>query len=146
MPRVREDAGHGVSLARIAWRKRDPSGAAKVLGHVIEPKRQKRGVLKYRQKDSDMTTKATVKSKPKRTAMTAKRQAAIDDRLSQMPESSRRTYIKAVKGKGLRASINAMCQECCGWQRVEVHLCTDLGCPLYAVRPYQQLKRQSDVN
>ena len=87
-----------------------------------------------------------LKSKRKRTAMTAERQAALDHRLSQIPQAYRQTYRKAVKGNSLRASINAMCQECCGWQRVEIHLCTDLGCPLYATRPYQQLKRRSNVD
>jgi hypothetical protein len=35
--RVRSDALYGVSLAAAAWRTRDPEGAAKVLGRIIEP-------------------------------------------------------------------------------------------------------------
>ena len=65
------------------------------------------------------------------------REAQIAERRKQMPRAYRRTYDRAVRGSSLRACINAQCLECCGWQRVEVAACTDLGCPLYAVRPYQ---------
>jgi len=65
------------------------------------------------------------------------REQKIDERLNQMPSLYRSTYRRAVRGKSLRAAINAQCLECCGWQRVEVAACTDTGCPLYAVRPYQ---------
>ena len=34
---VKTDALHGVSLARAAWRQRDPAGAAVALGFVTEP-------------------------------------------------------------------------------------------------------------
>jgi len=34
---VKADAIHGVSLARMAWRQRDPKEAAKALGFVTEP-------------------------------------------------------------------------------------------------------------
>ena len=54
-----------------------------------------------------------------------------------MPRSYRATYDRAVKGKSLRAAINAQCLECVSWITKEVRLCTDLACPLYAVRPYQ---------
>jgi hypothetical protein len=81
--------------------------------------------------------------------LTAERKAAIDKRLADMPKNNRFTYRKAVLKGGLRACINAQCCECCGYQRIEVHLCTDLGCPLYAVRPYQDLStkahKDSDV-
>jgi len=49
----------------------------------------------------------------------------------------RRIYDKAVEGKSLRAAINAQCLDCCASQRDEITLCTDLACPLYAVRPYR---------
>jgi len=65
------------------------------------------------------------------------RERKIAERLGQMPSKYRATYRRAVQGKSLRACVNAQCLECCGWQSVEVTLCTDLGCPLYAVRPYQ---------
>jgi hypothetical protein len=37
LARVRLDAINGVRLAVEAWRSRDPQGAGKELGHVIEP-------------------------------------------------------------------------------------------------------------
>ncbi|RPJ20744.1 MAG: hypothetical protein EHM35_19100 [Planctomycetaceae bacterium] len=37
LDRVRSDALYGVRLARLAWRARDPEGAAKELGRIIEP-------------------------------------------------------------------------------------------------------------
>lgn len=69
--------------------------------------------------------------------MNTNRDEQIAERLGQMPAKYRATYRRAVKGKGLRACVNAQCLECCGWQSAEVARCTDLGCPLYAVRPYQ---------
>ena len=66
-----------------------------------------------------------------------KRRRLIVDRLAAMPRSFRGTYNKAVKGKSLRAAINAQCAECCGWQIKEVRLCSDCACPLWALRPYQ---------
>ena len=66
-----------------------------------------------------------------------KRQEKITERRVQMPRSYRATYDRAVKGKSLRAAINAQCLECVCWQIDEVRNCTDVACPLYAVRPYQ---------
>ncbi len=65
------------------------------------------------------------------------REEQIRERLRQMPPKYRGTYRRAVEGKSLRASINAQCLECCGCQSIEVALCTDLGCPLWSVRPYR---------
>jgi hypothetical protein len=65
------------------------------------------------------------------------REQQIAERLRQMPPKYRATYRRAVEGKSLRACVNSQCLECCGWERAEVGACTDSGCPLYAVRPYQ---------
>lgn len=70
--------------------------------------------------------------------MNIERQKKIAERRAQMPRAYRATYNRAVKGKSLRAAINAQCLECVCWQRDEVRNCTDLACPLYAVRPYQR--------
>jgi hypothetical protein len=43
--RVRQDALHGVSLAREAWRQRQPEQAARALGAVVEPEQQKARVI-----------------------------------------------------------------------------------------------------
>lgn len=64
------------------------------------------------------------------------REEQIAERLRQMAPKYRATYRRAVKGKSLRACINSQCLECMGGQSREVAGCTDLGCPLYAVRPY----------
>lgn len=65
------------------------------------------------------------------------RNEQVAERLAQMPSKYRGTYRRAVRGRSLRACVNAQCSECCGWQSREVAECTDMGCPLYAVRPYQ---------
>jgi len=69
--------------------------------------------------------------------MNAKRQQQIEQRRSQMPRSYRANYDRAVSGKSLRAAINSFCLECVCWQIEEIRNCTDLGCPLFTVRPYQ---------
>jgi hypothetical protein len=69
--------------------------------------------------------------------MSIDRQDRIADRLAAMPRKYRAVYKRAVKGKSLRSAVNAQCLECCYWQSREVTLCTDLACPLYAVRPYR---------
>ena len=65
----------------------------------------------------------------------------IAERLRQMPPKYRETYRRAVKGRSLRACINAQCLECCSWQSGEVARCSDCGCPLHSVRPYQNGSR-----
>jgi len=62
----------------------------------------------------------------------------IQQRIEQMPESQRKTYLKASQGKGSpRNAIKAFCSECVGYSREEVTLCTDVGCPLYLFRPFK---------
>ena len=65
------------------------------------------------------------------------RDEQIAERLRQMPAKYQATYHRAVKGRSLRACVNAQCLECCGWQSREVVACTDLACPLWSVRPYR---------
>jgi hypothetical protein len=72
--------------------------------------------------------------------MNDKRNQKIAERRTGIPRAYRKTYDKAVKGKSLRACVNAQCLMCVCWVRKEVTLCTDLACPLYAVRPYQILQ------
>jgi len=69
--------------------------------------------------------------------MTTNREEQVAERLREMPSKYRATYRRAVEGRSLRASINAQCLECMGWQSAEVTACTDLGCPLWSVRPYR---------
>jgi len=49
----------------------------------------------------------------------------------------RRRYDKAMKGKSLRAAVNAKCLDCACWQKNEVRDCPALTCPLWPYRPYQ---------
>jgi len=66
------------------------------------------------------------------------RREAIARQKSQMPRRFQGIYDRAVKGKSLRAAVNAFCLECVCYQIKEVRNCTDQGCSLYAVRPYQK--------
>jgi len=66
------------------------------------------------------------------------REEQIDARMLAFSPLYRGIYRKAIKGKSLRACINAQCLDCCASQRDEVALCTDLACPLWAVRPYRR--------
>ena len=72
------------------------------------------------------------------------RDKKIQERLGSMPESFRITYKKATKKKSMRSAVNALCQECTGYQRKDVTLCTDLACPLYMFRPYQKIVVSED--
>jgi len=71
------------------------------------------------------------------TESSQKRSTQISERRAQMPRKYRAVYDRAVSGKSLRAAVNSFCLECCYWQSREVTLCTDLACPLWAVRPYR---------
>jgi hypothetical protein len=53
-----------------------------------------------------------------------------------MPETCRRTYLRAMQGKSLSAAVKAFCMECVGWDRQEVARCTAPACPLYPYRPF----------
>ncbi len=70
-----------------------------------------------------------------------KRDEQIAEQRKFIPERYRKTYDKAVAGKGLRAAVNARCLDCCAWQRTEIRDCPALSCPLWAVRPYQKTRQ-----
>ena len=72
------------------------------------------------------------------------RKEQIAERRAQIPSKYRAIYDRAVTAKSLRAAVNAQCLECVCWQRKEITLCTDLACPLYAVRPYQSSRSGRD--
>ena len=73
----------------------------------------------------------------------AKRAEKISKRRAAIPKLYRPVYDRAVGGKSRKAAIYAFCLECVCWQREEVLLCTALACPLYAVRPYQTLRKRA---
>ena len=63
-------------------------------------------------------------------------EAAIARRLSDMPETCRRTYLRAMQGRSMSAAVKAFCMECVSWDRSEVARCTAPACPLYPYRPF----------
>lgn len=60
-----------------------------------------------------------------------------------LPKVYQSIYIKAMRGKSLRAAVIAKCQDCASWQREEVKNCLVVTCPLYPYRPYQKLRNPS---
>lgn len=58
-------------------------------------------------------------------------------RVSSMPESMRKSYLKTRKSKSKAAAVKAFCQECMGYLRNEVRDCTAQACPMWYVRPYR---------
>jgi hypothetical protein len=75
--------------------------------------------------------------------MRERRDQKISERRAQMPRAYRATYNRAVGGKSLRAAINSFCLECVCWQIGEIRDCTDLACPLHAIRPYQESRQNA---
>jgi hypothetical protein len=73
------------------------------------------------------------------------RDEQIVKRLSQMPVTCRGAYKKAVEHKSMRSALNSQCLECCGYQRKEVSVCSDLGCPIYSYRPFQKRTVNDDT-
>ena len=69
----------------------------------------------------------------------------IAKRLKQMPTTCRGAYRKAVNHKSMRSALNSQCAECVGYVRKEVSVCSDLGCPLYSYRPFQNRTGNDDT-
>jgi hypothetical protein len=63
--------------------------------------------------------------------------AAVKKRFDEMPPRYRKIYLRAVRGKSVRAAVRAFCLECFGWERGEIAGCTSPACPLYPYRPYR---------
>jgi len=79
--------------------------------------------------------------------MSTERQNQIEARRTQIPMLYRALYDRSVAGRSRKAATHSFCIECCGYQIKEVHLCSDLGCPLYPYRPRSrvlQVAPQSD--
>ena len=73
-----------------------------------------------------------------RTELEAARVRTIKNRLSQMPKSAQRAYLRATRGKASPlAAIKAQCLECIGWERAEIAQCTGFACPLWMYRPWK---------
>jgi hypothetical protein len=68
-----------------------------------------------------------------------------DEKIKIIPTSMRSVYRKAMTGKSKSAGIKAFCQECMGYVKKEVTLCTSPNCPLFPYRPYQKEDESDDV-
>lgn len=88
--------------------------------------------------EAQAKAKATRLRSKEKPVISPERQVAIDKRYGEMPKIYRNTYLKAVHCKSMRAALTAFCLECVIDQRIEIQLCTDLGCPLWGFRPYQK--------
>ena len=73
------------------------------------------------------------------------RKEQIAERLTQIPESQRRAYIKAVEHKSMAAAVKSFCYECVGYVREEVKLCTDIACPLWMYRPGRSVSVKAKI-
>jgi hypothetical protein len=63
------------------------------------------------------------------------RKMDAEERLRNMPSSYQATYRTAMRGRSMKAAIKSFCLECVGYQREEIKVCTDTGCPLFPYRP-----------
>jgi len=45
-------------------------------------------------------------------------------------------WIKALQRKGMRAAIDAKCQDCMCWQNTEIKECNIVTCSLFQYRPF----------
>jgi len=91
--------------------------------------------LAKRQKVQSSVATTEIRPQDRLSRLNPARRASVDNRLSQMPSLYRNTYRRAISGKSPAAGIKAFCNECVGWQRVEVARCTALACPLWSYRP-----------
>jgi hypothetical protein len=81
---------------------------------------------------------SSVESKKSRRKVSEALPDKVLKKLAEIPPAYRQTYKRAMTGKSLRAATTAFCQECCGYQREEIKLCTAIDCPLYPYRPYEK--------
>jgi hypothetical protein len=64
--------------------------------------------------------------------------AALEKMVAQIPLQHRLGYLRAIAGLASpRQEIKAYCLMCVSWERQEVAQCTNVLCPHYLSRPYQ---------
>ena len=54
-----------------------------------------------------------------------------------IPKPMQTVYLRAIQGHSLRAAVNARCQDCTNWQRIEIRECLAVTCPLWEYRLYR---------
>ena len=67
------------------------------------------------------------------------KQEQITKRREQTPNRCKGFYDKAMRGRSLKMAVKAFCLECVCWQKEEIKNCTDVACPLYPYKPYQEI-------
>lgn len=60
--------------------------------------------------------------------------AQVAERCEQMPRKYRQCYVRAMRGKSMKAAIRAQCHECLGWETPPAE-CSAPACSLYHYRP-----------
>jgi hypothetical protein len=93
LERVRADAIYGVQLARLAWRARDPEGAARVLGQIIEPGHEHE--FNRRPQSVPADTAKPVRRKARKKPTRAKASANVSRR---QPTSAKKSKSKRKRG------------------------------------------------
>jgi hypothetical protein len=89
-----------------------------------------------------MTSVGTIKSEKSKATTTPDRQQ-IEQELRHWYRSIpdlfngafRRTWMKALARKSMKAAIRAKCHDCMNWQNAEIRDCPIVHCPLYLYRP-----------
>jgi len=73
-------------------------------------------------------------------------QEQIDKYREVIPDAYLNIYDKAIKRTSRVAAVKAKCLDCTNWQRAEVRLCAVFSCPLWAYRPYQNVRESKKVS
>ena len=88
---------------------------------------------KRRMQEGRMKARSNAKKQTKSTLESNLCPQAVS-RYGSMPPRFRKNYAKAMRGRSLRAAVDAFCNECMGWE-MRPRDCTAPACPLYAYRP-----------
>lgn len=66
--------------------------------------------------------------------MNPERETRIKGRIQDFPASTRKAYLRAVRGRSRKAAIRMRCIMCVGYKISDVAACTDDVCPLWPYR------------
>jgi len=84
----------------------------------------------------------TLKRKPEQPVFDAKQQEMLQQVAEDFP--SKLNHFKKAYGGSLRSAINAKCLECVWGETKAIRECKATACPLYALRPYQEARSNSE--
>ena len=60
----------------------------------------------------------------------------IQEEADLVPKAWKKTYVRAMGGRSIKAAVKAACGECMGWTRSDIRECDRYICPLRPYRPY----------